>query len=172
MRSPWRRAPQLDPAELAALDLGRGERVLAFGTDENSGARVVATTWRLATVLGGRPVGQRPWTDVDTGHWQPDTWTLTVTWVDRSRATQWSFTGQETRLPEVVHERVQASVVLAASLPLAGPRRSGRVVIRKDLRDGRLFEQVVLGRATPADDPVVAAAVARALDDLREQVGL
>ena len=59
MRSPWRRAPQLDPAELAALDLGRGERVLAFGTDENSGARVVAVENQRPTSAAG-PARREP----------------------------------------------------------------------------------------------------------------
>lgn len=47
-----RRAPraELSPAVVAALELAKGERVLAFGVDDNTGAFVVATTYCLAVV--------------------------------------------------------------------------------------------------------------------------
>jgi hypothetical protein len=47
-----RRAPRAEvpPAVVAALELAKGERVLAFGVDDNTGAFVVATTFCLAVV--------------------------------------------------------------------------------------------------------------------------
>jgi hypothetical protein len=47
-----RRAPQaeLPPAIAAALELAKGERVLAFAVDDNTGAHVVATTYALVVV--------------------------------------------------------------------------------------------------------------------------
>jgi hypothetical protein len=47
-----RRAPRagLPPAVIAALALAKGERVLAFGVDDNTGRHVVATTFALAVV--------------------------------------------------------------------------------------------------------------------------
>ena len=47
-----RRAPhaELPPVVLAALELAKGERVLSFGVDDNTGAFVVATTYSLAVV--------------------------------------------------------------------------------------------------------------------------
>ena len=71
---------------------------------------------------------------------------------------------------QTLRERVQASVVLTEELSLSG-RRTGRAVIRQDLRTGDLVEQVVLGRGVRADEEVSAAS-ARALAWLREQVGL
>lgn len=162
------------PADLVtALDLPRGEKVLAFAVDDNTGNTLAACTTELAVVEpDGQVASRRPWSDVDSGQWDPDTWTLSITWVDRGRGSQYTFREVETRIPEVFHERVQASVVLATSLPTTGAGQSGRVVIRKDLRTGELFEQVVLGRRTSLSDPAVAQAVARAGANLRDQVGL
>lgn len=160
------------PAELrAALDLPRNEKVLAFAVDDNTGATVAACTTEFVVTRDGE-VERRPWSQVDSGQWNPDTWTLTVTWVDRGRGAQYTFKNADTRLPEVFHERVQASIVLAASLPTTGAGQSGRVVIRKDLRTAEMFEQVVLGRGTSASDPAVAQAIANVSADLRDQVGL
>jgi hypothetical protein len=71
---------------------------------------------------------------------------------------------------QTLRERVQASVVLGEELPLTG-RRTGRAVIRQNLRTGELMQQVVLGRGVREDDEV-AAVVARTLAWLREQVGM
>ena len=198
-----RRAPraELPPAIIAALALAKGERLLAFGVDDNTGRYVVATTfalavvtWPLETPATPQPVVTQPvvapevmapvaaqpkaertlrrrWLSVDAGAWEPDTATLTVTWADGGRGTQWSFKDQETRLPETLRERVQASVVIATRLTL-GDRRSGRVAIRQDFATRELIPQTILGRYTRADDPEVAAHVQAALAHLRDQVGL
>jgi hypothetical protein len=71
---------------------------------------------------------------------------------------------------QTLRERVQASVVLGEELSLSG-RRTGRAVIRQNLRTGELLQQVVLGRGVREDDEV-AAEVARTLAWLREQVGM
>ena len=164
--------PQLPPAAVAALGLGKGERVLQFATDRTSGDLVVATTFAVAVVS---PEGdlrwRRPWHDVDTGVWQDEAATLTVTWVGSRRATQWSFPEQRTLLPETLRERVQASVVLSTVLDL-GRRRRGRAVIRQDLATRTLFSQRVLGPGVRGDDPAVREQVELALAQLREQVGL
>ena len=161
------------PADLTdALDLPRGHKVLAYAVDDNTGHTVAACTAELAVVGDTEVLWRKPWSCVDTGQWSPDTWTLTITWIDRSKGVQFTFKDTDTRLPEVFHERVQASVVLSAALPTTGPGQSGRVVIRKDLRTGELFEQVVLGRRTAPSDPAVAQAVEQVSAHLRDQVGL
>jgi hypothetical protein len=175
-------AAELPPAITAACELGKGERVLAFGVDDNTGGYVVATTFALAVVT---PAGQasagmtgtaervlrRPWLFVDAGAWDPETGTMTVTWTDGARGVQWSFRDQPTALPETLRERVQASVVLATRLVL-GDRRSGRVAIRQDFETRELIPQTILGRYTRADDPEVKAHVEAALAHLSDQVGL
>lgn len=167
-----RRGPRLPDDIRDSLKLSGSERVLTFARDDNSGAQVVATSYRFVVLTAEEVVLDRNWYDVDAGQWNPDTWTLTVTWIDGGRAGQYTFREQDTRLPETFHERVQASVVLAAPLDLPGPHRSVRVVIRKDLRGGRLIEQTVLGRQTPVDDPAVVARIDQLIAQLRDQVGL
>jgi len=174
--------PELDPAIAKALELAKGERVLAFAVDDHTGAHVVATTFALAVVTS-TPVASIPvtstaertvrrrWLSVDAGAWEPETATLTVTWADGRRAGQWSFRDQTTLLPETLRERVQASVVLTTGLTL-GDRRSGRVAIRQDFASRELIAQTILGRYTHADDPEVQAHVQAALAHLRDQVGL
>ena len=163
---------ELPQAIVAALELVRGERVLAFGVDVNTGGYVVATTFALAVVTSAteRTVRRR-WLFVDTGSWEPETATLTVTWTDGRRAGQWSFRDQPTRLPETLRERVQASVVIATRLNL-GDRRTGRVAIRQDFETRELIPQTILGRYARADDPEVQAHVEAALAHLKDQVGL
>ena len=165
----------LAPVMVQALELAKGERVLAYAVDDNTGAHVVATTYALAVVtsIGERTIRRR-WLSVDAGSWEPESATLTLTWADGGRAGQWSFRNQEdqqTLLPETLRERVQASVVLSTSLVL-GDRRSGRVAIRQDFATRELICQTILGRHTSADDPEVQAHVKAALAHLRDQVGL
>ena len=71
---------------------------------------------------------------------------------------------------QTLRERVQASVVLGEELSLSG-RRTGRAVIRQDLRTGDLWSRSSSGVGFAADEEVSAAS-ARALAWLREQVGL
>jgi len=154
-----------------ALELGRGERLLAWARDETTGAVVVAGNHRLYAVSqAGEVVLDRPWHLVDAGSWSHDAFLLTVTWVDRQRPAQWVLK-EASLLPETLRERVQASVVLAQKVDL-GERRSARAVIRQDLATGELVEQVVLGRNVRAADPGVEEQTQAALAYLKEQVGL
>jgi hypothetical protein len=183
---------ELPPAVRAALELVKGERVLAFGVDDNTGGYVIATSYGLAVVSLGAAAPtagpatasaptaavptaaltlRRRWLAVDAGAWEPETETLTVTWAEGGRGAQWSFRDQQTLLPETLRERVQASVVIATRLTL-GDRRSGRVAIRQDFATRELIPQTILGRYTRADDPEVQAHVQAALAHLRDQVGL
>jgi len=169
-----RRAPRPDlpPAIEKALELAKGERLLAFAVDDNTGGYVVATTYALAVFTSSvERILRRRWLSVDAGAWEPVTATLTVTWADGRRACQWSFRDQQTLLPETVRERVQASVVLSTRLNL-GDRRTGRVAIRQDFATRELIPQTILGRYARADDPEVQAHVQAALAHLRDQVGL
>jgi len=163
---------ELPPVVAKALELAKGERVLAFAVDDFTADHVVATTYALAVVTqAAERTVRRRWLSVDSGVWEPETATLMVTWADGRIAGQWSMRGQTTLLPETVRERVQASVVLSLRLTL-GDRRSGRVAIRQDFATGELIPQTILGRFTRPDDPEVQAHVQAALAHLRDQVGL
>lgn len=168
----WKRIPPVPDAVRRHLELAGKERVLAHAVDDNTGAAVVATTTHLVAATDDHQVLRRPWHEVDAAMWSAQHWTLSVTWVTPGHAVQWTFYNQETRLPETVHERVQASVVLSEPLPLPGRRHSGRVVVRKNLATDELFTQTVLGRGVPAGDPEVRAVVQQVTASLREQVGL
>jgi hypothetical protein len=170
-----RRTDDVPPDVAAALTDVDGGRVLSAAPEADSRAWLVAGRYALTLVDPGRPepvVWSRPWHEVDAGSWSRETSQLTVTWVDRSRPGQWRLgDGQRERtFLQTLRERVTASVVLAEELALSG-RRTGRAVIRQDLRTGGLVEQVVLARGVQADEEVSAAS-ARALDWLREQVGM
>ncbi|KRF24580.1 hypothetical protein [Phycicoccus sp. Soil803] len=166
------RRPDRLPADIrSVVGLGSGERVLSWGREEASGTTVVATNHALYAVdAAGVRTLHRPWHEVDGGTWSAELATLTVTWVDGSRPSQWVL-GATSLVPETLRERVQASVVLAQRIEL-GPRRTAKVALRQDLGGGGLVEQVVLGRGVRADDPELVARTEAALVYLREQVGL
>jgi len=162
----------LPPVVVKALELAKGERVLAFAVDEVTADHVIATTYALAVVTrAAERTVRRRWLSVDAGMWEPETATLMVTWADGRLAGHWSMRDQTSVLPETVRERVQASVVLSLCLPL-GERRSGRVAIRQDFATGELIPQTILGPFTRPDDPEVQAHLQAALAHLRDQVGL
>ncbi|MEO3938859.1 hypothetical protein V3N99_19185 [Dermatophilaceae bacterium Soc4.6] len=170
--------PELPAQVRGALDLQAHEKVLAAARDTDTGAWLLATTYAVALVDPSAVTedGQlavtwrRPWHEVDRGTWARESSQLTITWAASSaRPGQWRL-GEEALFLQVLRERVQASVVLAQDLRLAG-RRTGRAVIRQDLTTGDLVEQVVLGRGVREDAETEAAATV-ALAWLREQVGM
>jgi hypothetical protein len=164
-----RRAP-LPDAVRAAVPLGSGERLLAWGRDDRTGSHVVATTHHLALVAGdGRLEWSRPWHEVEAGTWQGETSQLTVTWVDHGPPCRWEVT-EPSMIQQTLRERVQASVVLADEFRTAG-RRTVRVVIRQDLATGAIVEQVIGGKGVRVDDPVVASEAAAHLARLRSEIG-
>lgn len=175
-------APPGEVQRAAALD-GR-EKVLAAAQDDHTGAWVLITSWRLVVVgdASARTTGadgdpsvavDRRWLDVDGGSWDPDTGSLSVSWVDGKRGLQWQFlkrTGPG-RIPEAFRERVSASVVLMRHIDL-GPRRTARVAIREDLKDRSLVEQVLPGAGVRSDDDELHDELRTARIELRDHVGL
>ena len=161
-----------EPDPVAGLDLalGKGETVLASCVEKASGRVLVATTHRLLIVNGGQVALERPWHMVDTGSYDNEEDVLTVTWVDRAPSLALRPDGHKPFL-QAFRERVQASVVVAESLDL-GEGRSAKLVIRKNLAEDRLLDQVILGRGVRLADPGVRERVMVARRSLREQVGL
>lgn len=163
--------PRLPDPIRAELGLESGEKVLGFAVERAADGYVVATNRHLMVATPAGRGLRRPWHEVDAGQWDPDEWTLSVTWVDGARPGRWTFGPQVTRLPEVFHERVQASVVISEPLPLTG-RSRGRVVVRRDLSGGPLMVQTVLAATADEQDPKVREALARTIASVRDQVGL
>lgn len=166
--------PTPPEAVLSAAGLGSGEKLHAAARDDWDGSWVLATTWRLVTVTDeGQVQLDRRWLAVDSGSWDPDTYQLGVSWVDGTPVTQWRLRSSSGpgRLPDTLHDRVSASVVLTRHVDL-GPGRTARVVIRKDLSTRELHEQVLVDRAARAADTELRDEVARARTEVRTQVGL
>ncbi|MFC7489090.1 MULTISPECIES: hypothetical protein [unclassified Knoellia] len=164
-----RRGPEI-PDEVSSTLGERAADVLSVVRDARTTAYLVATKTHVYAVRDGSVELDRPWHMVDTGSWDDETAHLTVNWVDKAPATVWEL-GDPGTFPQVLRERVQATVVLSDEVEL-GPKRRARVVVRKDLANGALMGQTILGRGVRSTDPGVREETRAALDRLREQVGL
>lgn len=163
--------------------LGRapGERVMAVARDERTEAFIIATTTRLCVLppdqapkpgqfrVPVRPI-KRAWHEVASGALEPMTSTISVTWVEGGRASQWTLTSGARRFAEVFHDRVAASVIIDAPVQIDG-RTFGRVAIRRNLATGEPLRQEVWSGGGRLD-PVVLDYAERILDDLAEQAGM
>jgi hypothetical protein len=166
-----RRGPRPAPLPEAARDLlglTSSDRMLAWSA-------LVGGGWAVATPAGLRavlPTGhlvRRPWTEVDHVAWDGDSRMLAVWWVGSRQASPLEVE-EGSFLPEVVHERVRASMVLTLDVDVPGGG-TVRVALRK-ADDGTLSTQAVPGRGVRMKDPAVAALVERARAQLRDEAGL
>lgn len=156
------------------VDTQRGESVLAAAQEDGTGSWVVLTTYRIVVLASdGSQQMERPWHDVGTGAWDPESGTMSLTWIGSDRAVQWQMRTQTGpgRIPEVFRERVSASVVRAREVKL-GPRRRARVSVRAVLSTRELIDQVTWGRGSSSADAELAAEVEQARAEVRAEVGL
>ena len=164
----WLKLPKHRAVPLPdGVELERGERVLATAAT-SAGETVVITSQRLI-VPGGELATGKPWHLIDGGKWDPGTDLLSVTWVDRTPPSSWRLTDPG-GVPQALHERVNASVVLMEQVKLDQDRRA-RVVLRRDLTSGRVLAQTIVGRGCDPDDPQLVAATEAVAARLAEQVG-
>jgi hypothetical protein len=154
----------------AALDLGRGERVLA-AAPLLADRWLVGTTLALHVVDGAGGSERHGWDQVAGAVWSDTASMLQVTWVGEARQLQVELAGDAGFLPEVIRERVEASVVISRRIPVSG-RRGVRVAVRRAAPGAALTTQVVPDRGVDLGDPELAARVAAELADLREQTGM
>ena len=126
----WLRKDRLDDDVLAQLRLQPGERVLAFGVDPD-GRAVVGTDRGLLLQRTPPQYSRVLWHEIDRASFADDLLTVQLPVEpggDPSRLRiRLAVTG---RLPEVVRDRVTASVVLDQHVPLRG-REGVRVVARR-----------------------------------------
>jgi len=162
-----RRPLPTDAAE--ALGLDGSDRVLAWSLLAGGGA-AAATVDGLRIVTPRGKLISREWLDVDHAAWDQESAMLAVWWVGSRQTTPLEIVDDEGRLPEVVRERVQSSVVLSTDVPLPGGR-TGKVALRRG-PDGRLVTQNVLPPGLKADAPGVAPRLERAAAELRSEAGL
>jgi hypothetical protein len=160
------------PVEMAqALGLGAGrsgDRLLAWSSLVGGGA-AAATMKELRIVTPRGTKIFQPWAQVDHAVWEQESRTLVVWWVDSRRTTPLEIQDDVGRLPEVIRERVQSSVVLTASVPLPGGR-AGRVALRRG-PDGTLVAQALVPPGVKPDAPDVAPLLAAAVDALWSEAG-
>ena len=158
------------PTEAAeALGLGGSDRVLAWSLLAGGGA-AAATVDGLRIVTPRGKLIAREWIDVDHAAWDQESAMLAVWWVGSRQTTPLEIVDDEGRLPEVVRERVQSSVVLSTDVALPGGR-TGKVALRRG-PDGRLVTQNVLPPGVKVDAPGVAQRLDRAAAELRSEAGL
>jgi hypothetical protein len=131
--------------------------------------------------VGGGPAGEGAagegadqswgWDRVAAAVWSDTASMLQVTWVDERRQLVLELAGQAGYLPEVIRERVEASVVISRRIPVTG-RRGVRVAIRRAAPGAALTTQVVADHGVDLAEPELAARVAAELADLQEQAGM
>ena len=168
----WNRKEPSEADRLAhTTALAPGDKVLGAALDVITGRTVVATVYDLVVLSGEGEVSRRPWMLVDAGSWESDTGTTSVTWVDGTRGTQWTFGHEAHGFAEAFRDRVEASRVIDAPV-LDGDHRVGRAAIRKNLQTGELVPQLIFDRRVRRDDPEMQALGQEVVDFLAEQVGL
>jgi len=156
----WRRPrPSRGPSP---LPLPPGERFLTAAKDA-SGAWVVASDRALVTAER-----RLPWVDVAHARWVDDDGTLTVEPVDHEQPDWRAELPEPGRLPETVHERVMASIVVTRRVPVPGG--SARVVGR-DGGDGEIRWQVIADPGVDAAAADVRTAADSAVAALRAELG-
>lgn len=167
-----RRAAALpsDDAEAVGLgELGQGDRrVLAWSPLAMGGVAVATEAGLHARTPAGKVV-IRPWTDVNRASWEAESSALAVWWVDSRQPLPLEIVDQS-RLPDVIYDRVQRSVLLSTEVVL-DDGRSVQVALRRGTGDAFVV-QAVAPPGVQLDDPAVAALVAAAKRDLRAQAGL
>jgi hypothetical protein len=194
--------PELPPDVANALELARGERVLAFAVDDNTGAYVVATMFALVVVTSAAresAVRTSAARAADAGRSDAGPSDAGKSRVERTLWRRWLSVDVGAWDPEtatltvtwadgkrgvqwsfrdqqtLLPETVRERVqasVVLSTRLTLGDRRTGRVAIRQDFATRELVQQTILGRYTRADDPEVMAHVEAALAHLRDQVGL
>ncbi len=157
------------PAEMAAaFRLAPAERVLAWSSLVGGGA-AVATMGGLRILTPRGKLISQPWVGVDHAVWDQDSAMLVIWWVDSRQTTPLEILDDVGRLPEVIRERVQASVVLTSSVVLPGGRIA-RVALRRDASGG-LTAQSLLPPGVREDAEDVAPLLRRATAELWAEAG-
>lgn len=135
-------------------------------------AWAVATPAALVVVAASGVRVERGWHDVDAATWDDEESLLRVSWVDGAPPLDLVLEREAgTFLPEVMRERVQASVLLARRVDLTSGG-TVRVVLRRGPGDPPVLTQVLPGPGVDLDDPAVAGQVERARRALRGAAGL
>ena len=163
----WNRRFELPADARSALGLQDRERVLAA-------ARLTDGSWAAATPTALLRGGLRlDWVATAHAMWDHESSTLQVEEMrtgDGQGTTHFLALDVPGLLPEVVFERVTASIVASRHVPVQG-RAGLRVVVRRAPGQDELVWQVVHDRGLDETDPRVAEVRAAAITDLRRELG-
>jgi hypothetical protein len=165
MRLP-RRTTKLPDDARAPLRLAAGERVLAA-------ARLSDGLWLVATDRGlvGTDLRQ-DWSSITHAQWYDEESSLAVAWLDGTGIAHETTLriDEPGLLPETVHERVTATILLSRHVRVAG--RSGvRVVARRQPGADELLWQVVPDPGVEAQDPQVRARIDAVVELMAVELG-
>jgi hypothetical protein len=159
-----RRATRLPDDARAALDLLPGERVIAVGRTPDGG-------WVVATGLALVDAdGRTPWTDVAHAQWYDEENVLAIDPVPGTGPARRLHLADAGRVPETVHERVMASIVLSRRVGLA-TGGSVRIVARRSDQTSDTVWQVVADPGTDLSAPGAREAADAAVVALAAELG-
>ena len=152
-----------------------GEKVLAWC--ETGDGRVAAGTRDAFHLVGSadeEPV-RVPWEQVESADWDGETSTLRLvevgTWGQPRAAHELEVT-EPRRLPELIRERVTASIVLQRHVAVRG-RRGVRVIARRAPRgDAPLFWVYEFDEGIDPEDPRVRGLAEAELLRMQDEVGV
>jgi len=160
--------PNRLPAEAAAaLGLDARTRVLAWSPLAGGGVAAATLDGLHVLTPQGRAL-HREWALVRQVSWEAASGTLAVAWISPRQLTPLELIAAG-QFPEVVHERVRASLLLSQEVSVPGGR-SVWVALRRSA-DGGVMTQVVPEPGVRLDDREVAEPVRRAQEALRDEVG-
>lgn len=149
--------------------LARGERVLA-GLVDTTGAPVVATTHAIYLGGGSPPWCRLGWAELVRVDWEPRRAVLHLVGRSAGEAYDVRLAGRPL-LVALARERLQASLLISAPLPLGGGR-TAEVTARRDPGSREVTWTVRLPAATDADDLDVRRRTAATIRHLRAELGL
>lgn len=165
-------ARELPGSVRASLPLIRGERVLAAAADD--GGRWFVGTNRALYLSQEAGFRRLPWESIERAEWVRDASALVVVELADFGEPQTAHRvtlPEPGRLPNVVHERVTASMVVSRFVPVVGKRGITVVGRRPPHSDEPIAWSVVVDRGLDAESAQVRAAADRGLALARGEVG-
>jgi hypothetical protein len=153
------------PAEVKAL-MAAGERPLAWSPTVPDGWAVASSERFVCTA----PRIDQRWVEVLGASWDQPILELAL-WQPVGQGTHRVNLREGQVLPQVVRERITASFVVQRYVTIRGSK-GVRLLARRDPATDAITWQKVLDPGLDGADPAVAAAVDRALADVRDNYGV
>lgn len=149
------------------VEVRPGERVLTVGRTP-SGAAVAVTVQALYLPTRSGEVRRVGWDEVTRATWEPP-----VLEVHAGGPALRVLLEQPGRVPEAVHERVTAAIVVSEHVALAGADGAGAHITGRASEDvGRLRWTIAFDHGLDPDDPALRAAAQRELARIRAWYGV